>query len=208
MGEQIVGSWNADALADIAQAFGGSYCAYADVGEDKNSDSLLTHATCLLAAENSPEAQSVYGFRPPQSGRCALLLGNEAKGLRRRTLKRVHATIEIPLVSKNINCLNVAAAGAILLYYLGQGRTLFQKKRSLSAIQKERPDVLLIGGADPMELGSTVRSACAFGWEHLFVGKTATAAKSYPSQHKRNWIFWTFSSFDTAWLGRSSVERV
>ena len=148
----------------------------------------------LLAAENQPGAQSIYDCRPPvvisteaagqtftaaanANCRRALIVGNEAKGLRRRTLKRADAVAEIPLVSQNINCLNVAAAASVMLYYLAVNEArmaagdapLGQKRQTLTAVQKARPDVLLIGGRDPMELGSAIRSACAFGWERVFL---------------------------------------
>ena len=149
----------------------------------------------LLAAENQPGAQSIYDCRPPvvvppemvgktedadaanAYTRRALIVGNEAKGLRRRTLKRADAVAEIPLVSQNINCLNVAAAASVMLYYLAVNTAqmaagdapLGQKRQTLTAVQKARPDVLLIGGRDPMELGSAIRSACAFGWERVFL---------------------------------------
>src|SRR5437762_1386483 len=111
IGEEIAGAWNSQALADIASAFDGTYVAFngADAGVTEDGVSpALTDYDCLIAAENLPGAANVYGFRPPGS-RNALLVGNEAKGLRRRTLKQAHDVVEIPLASRNINCLNVAA---------------------------------------------------------------------------------------------------
>lgn len=35
--------------------------------------------------------------------------------------------------------------------------------------QKRRPELLLIAGSDHVELGSAIRSACAFGWSRVFV---------------------------------------
>ena len=199
IGEEIAGDWNIWALADIAQAFGGDYLPYTAASPDSpevanpepnnpepnsfvvcNSEASADE-TCLdafewlMAAENRPDAKNIYDCRVPLHSniRCGLLVGNEAKGLRRRTLRRANIVAEIPLVSKNINCLKVAAAAAIMLYYLTvntQLKTpLGQKKRTLSAVQKSRPDVLLLGGREPMELGSVIRSACAFGWERVFL---------------------------------------
>jgi hypothetical protein len=212
IGEEIAGSWNEEALADIALVFGGRYLAYnsslapvhsyrdrvyssplaldthegcpyelcpqingeadnEEIGNGGEDDLLpiLGRYDCLMAAENLPGAQSVYSFRPPREGAKALLVGSEARGLRRRTRKQAHAIIEIPLISRNINCLNVAAAAAVMLYYLSQDLPMPTKQRSLASLQKSRPDLLLIGGCDPMELGSTIRSACAFGWERVFL---------------------------------------
>ena len=186
VGEEISGDWNVQALADIAHAFGGEYAAYvAHSGEEQQSGDannvalpdadgdLLNGFDWLLAAENGRDAQSIYALKPPGGQHRALIVGNEAKGIRRKTLKRTQAVAEIPLVSHNINCLNVAAAAAIMLYYLSvheqRGSPLGQAGRTLNAVQKARPDALLIGGRDPMELGSVVRSACAFGWERVFL---------------------------------------
>ena len=186
IGEEISGDWNARALADVAAAFGGEYAAYAaHSGEEQQSGGandaalpaagggLLNGFDWLLAAENGRDAQSIYALKPPAGQHRALIVGNEAKGIRRKTLKRAQAVAEIPLVSQNINCLNVAAAAAVMLYYLNvheqRGSSLGQANRTLNAVQKARPDVLLIGGRDPMELGSVVRSACAFGWERVFL---------------------------------------
>ena len=186
IGEEISGDWNARALADIATAFGGEYAAYAaQSGEERQNtgvaDSalpdvegdLLNGFDWLLAAENGQNAQNIYALKPPTLQNRAMIVGNEAKGIRRKTLKRTQAIVEIPLVSQNINCLNVAAAAAVMLYYLDvneQGCSpLGQAGRTLNAVQKSRPDILLLGGRDPMELGSVVRSACAFGWERVFL---------------------------------------
>ncbi len=212
IGEEIAGAWNAQALSDAARAWGGDYVAYnaadfsstnaagaaiescpltAQEERAKVTASPLDAFDWLLAAENTPNAQSIYDCRPPvfntnsgqaeavgvATNRRALIVGNEAKGIRRQTLKRAHSVAEIPLVSQNINCLNVAAAAAVMLYYLtvneargGEGDALLgHKRQTLGAVQKARPDVLLIGGRDPMELGSVIRSACAFGWERVFL---------------------------------------
>jgi hypothetical protein len=168
IGEEISGAWNAEALADIAEAFGGDYLPYAASKAAEPGDTL-SGFDCLLAAENHPSAQNIYSFRPPSAGKCALFVGNEARGLRRQTLQRAHAILEIPLLSKNINCLNVAAAAAVMLFYLHLSEPLALPKRTLSSVQKRRPDLLFIGGPDPMELGSAIRSACAFGWERIFL---------------------------------------
>lgn len=186
VGEEISGDWNTQALADVAAAFGGKYAAYAahSVEERQTNDvtdaalpaadgDLLNGFAWLLAAENGRDAQSIYALKPPAGQHRALIVGNEAKGIRRKTLKRTQAVAEIPLASQNINCLNVAAAAAVMLYYLSvheqRGSSLGQAGKTLNAVQKARPDVLLIGGRDPMELGSVVRSACAFGWERVFL---------------------------------------
>ncbi len=148
-------------MADIAQVFGGDYRAYAD-----DVAQLQSFAT-LIALENLPSAQSVYGYRPAPNGPYAVMVGNEAKGVRRATLKQADAVVEIPIPSRSINCLNVAAAAAVVLYYFSLTHTLSQKAQTVSRIGKQRPDLLLLGGTDHLALGSTIRSACAFGWDRI-----------------------------------------
>ncbi len=172
IGEEIAGAWNETALADIAQTFGGSYLDYDGAAPDSleaEGSPVLDRFDCLIAAENAPGAQSIYSYRPAGAGVQALIVGNEAKGLRRGTRKRAHFTVQIPLPSRNINCLNVAAAASVMLYYFAIEQQLPYKQRSLASIQRSRPDVLLVGGCDHMELGSALRSVCAFGWEKVFL---------------------------------------
>lgn len=196
IGEEIDSDWNAAALADIAAVFGGDYFNYrrplpantdlpakslqianatssgvtsANPGDRRALEPILRAFEYLIAAENSPVAQPVYSFRPPPAGTAAILVGNEARGLRTRTLKLADAVVEIPLRSRNINCLNVAAAAAIMLYYLNLDQRLAEKQTTAAAMSRRRPDVLLVGGTEHMELGSALRSVCAFGWEYVFL---------------------------------------
>src|SRR5258708_15475493 len=165
IGEEIVGSWTVEALGDSGEVLGGSYLFYDGAVESAaNSEQIpvLSRFDCLMAAENLPEAKNIYSFRPPRTGRHALLVGNEAKGLRRRTRKQAHVIVEIPLVSRNINCLNVAAAAAVLLYNLSQEQPLNTKQRSLTNIRQNRPGLLFIGGSSPMAVGTSIRSAYTF----------------------------------------------
>jgi tRNA G18 (ribose-2'-O)-methylase SpoU len=178
IGEEIAGDWNAEALRDVAEVFGGTYLDYNGASGDSADDApreLLAQFDCLLAAENAPDAQSVYSFRLPDSIAPALIVGNEARGIGRRTLKQANTVLQVPLASRNINCLNVAAAAAVMLYYLSLKQPLHIGCSTSARLRKSRPDVLLVGGSDPMELGSAIRSACAFGWEHVFLDDPANA---------------------------------
>jgi hypothetical protein len=66
-----------------------------------------------------------------------------------------------------INCLNVAAASAVALYYLSRGGGAGMQTSAHPG--KRRPELMLIGGQSHVELGSTIRSAGAFGWERLLL---------------------------------------
>lgn len=79
----------------------------------------------------------------------------------------VSASVEIPMVSRRINCLNVAAAAGVGLYYLTRGRGV--RTRTGGNPEKRRPELLLVGGEDHVELGSAIRSVCAFGWRSCLI---------------------------------------
>ena len=64
--------------------------------------------------------------------------------------------------SRRINCLNVAAAAAVALYYLRQPHALQRTARREP--ERRRPELLLAGAGDHVELGSALRSAAALGW--------------------------------------------
>jgi hypothetical protein len=69
------------------------------------------------------------------------------------------------------DCLNVAAAAAVALYYLTRGGGGRLQRHTQP--ERRRPVLLLVGPADHVELGSTIRSAGAFGWDRLLVDDRA-----------------------------------
>jgi hypothetical protein len=71
------------------------------------------------------------------------------------------------MLSRRINCLNVAAASAVALYYLC--RPPVGAMRLRNDPRSHRPDVFCVGPGDQFELGSTIRSAAALGWERVFI---------------------------------------
>jgi len=71
------------------------------------------------------------------------------------------------MLSRRINCLNVAAASAVALYYLCGTRVGPMSVRNDPA--RRRPEVLLLGPNNHVEIGSTIRSAAAFGWGRVFI---------------------------------------
>ncbi len=71
------------------------------------------------------------------------------------------------MFSRRINCLNVAAASAVALYYLRGTRV------GPIAVRREpgkrRPEVLLLGPGDHVEVGSAIRSTAGFGWNRVLI---------------------------------------
>ena len=119
----------------------------------------------IIAFDNLPGARDIYGFRTGPN--FAVLVGNERRGLSHELATVATDRVQIPMLSRRINCLNVSAASAVALYYLGLPPV------GPMAIRKEphrrRPELLLLQATDHFELGSTIRSAAAFGWERAFI---------------------------------------
>ena len=157
----------------------------------------LLGATCsheidgrLIAVENTADAREIYGRRPLQ-GRATLAVGNERRGLSARTLERADEKLVIPTQSRTVRTLNVAAAAAVAGWFVLRG--------SGPQARAKRPDArrpaLLIVGSDHVEVGSTLRSAAAFGFRDVllddrgagwFEGSSATRreARAAARRHK------------------------
>jgi tRNA G18 (ribose-2'-O)-methylase SpoU len=121
----------------------------------------------LVACDNSPGAAELYGYRLPAGSRPAIVVGNERRGVSPEVRRLTTAVVEIPMVSRRVNTLNVAAAGAVVLYYLSRPPGSRLQRRA--SPDRRRPELLLLGAADHVELGSAIRSAGALGWRSLFV---------------------------------------
>ncbi len=118
-----------------------------------------------VAFDNLPGAADVYGY---QAGRdFAVMVGNERRGLSYECANLATDKVQVPMFSRRVNCLNVAAASAVALYYLCGTRV------GPMAVRREpnsrRPEVLLLGPGDHVELGSAIRSCAAFGWGRVFI---------------------------------------
>lgn len=144
----------------------------------------------LIAIENTAGAREIYGRRPLR-GRTTLAVGNERRGLSTRTLDRADETLAIPTQSRTVKTLNVAAAAAVAGWYIIRG--------SAPQAHARRPEVrrpaLLIVGSDHVEVGSSLRSAAAFGFRDVllddrgagwFEGSAATRreARAAARRHK------------------------
>jgi tRNA(Leu) C34 or U34 (ribose-2'-O)-methylase TrmL len=132
-----------------------------------SSEVRARHAR-VIACDNLPKAKEVYGFGAGKD--FALIVGNERRGLSHEFAEIATDCVEIPMQSRQINCLNVAAASAVALYYLtGKPSGPMVERRDPAS---RRPELLLYEPEDHFELGSTIRSAAAFGWTRSFIEDT------------------------------------
>jgi tRNA G18 (ribose-2'-O)-methylase SpoU len=118
----------------------------------------------LIAIENVPRAQSIYG-RPPLRVDATIAVGNERRGVSRRTLERADETLVIPTQSRSVTTLNVAAATAVAGWYVLRGSGA--QPRAMRP--EHRRPALLVVGYDHIEVGSTLRSAAAFGFHDVLL---------------------------------------
>jgi tRNA G18 (ribose-2'-O)-methylase SpoU len=118
----------------------------------------------LIAVENTPTASSVYGRRPARAA-VTLAVGNERRGVSRLLLAAAAETLVIPTLSRTVSTLNVAAAAAVAGWYVSRGSG-GQARRSHP--ERRRP-MVLISGADHVEVGSSLRSSAAFGYREVFL---------------------------------------
>jgi hypothetical protein len=121
----------------------------------------------VVALENTADANDIYGFRLPDCARVALVAGNERFGVSQELLRRSTHRVQIPMFSHSINTLNVSAASAVASYYLAND--LRSRLLRVANPGARRPDLLLLGGRSHVEIGSTIRSAAAFGWNKVYL---------------------------------------
>lgn len=62
-----------------------------------------------------------YSYRVDFNGPCALVIGNEGRGISKLTVQKCDKLIKIPMVGK-INSLNASVAGGIMMYEVLTGR--------------------------------------------------------------------------------------
>lgn len=62
-----------------------------------------------------------YSYETDFRGPCAIIIGNEGKGMSKLTLQKCDKLIKIPMVGK-INSLNASVAGGIIMYEVLKGR--------------------------------------------------------------------------------------
>lgn len=62
-----------------------------------------------------------YSYQVDFSGACAVIIGNEGRGISKLTVQKCDKLIKIPMVGK-INSLNASVAGGIIMYEVLKGR--------------------------------------------------------------------------------------
>ena len=165
IGDRIENPGNANCLRAAAGMFAWE-CGFLDDSDHGMTVRQLARSdVAILAIENTCDSEDLFKYRPP-TGRLAVIVGNERKGISRSVLRLADRVLRIPIASAHINTVNVAAAAAIALFHLSRSR---EGRIGASGGGRSRPDVLLTGVSDAIELGSGVRSAACFGWPHLFV---------------------------------------
>ena len=181
IGDGIENPWNARVMQAAAGMFGWD-CLFRDRGglarawteaglegapSDIAREAVRSGYSPVIAFDNAKGADVLYGFRPGGSGPLAVVVGNERRGIGGDMMAVADRCVQVPMVSRRINCLNVAAAAGVAMYYLARGGGGRLHTRSDPA--RNRPELLFLGPGDHVELGSSIRSAAAFGWNRLFV---------------------------------------
>jgi len=118
----------------------------------------------LIAVENVSRAKPVYGRRALRQA-ATLAVGNERRGLSHAVMASANETVAIPTLSRTVNTLNVASAAAVAGWYVARGSG---RQATVPHPERRRPSVL-ISGDENVEIGSSLRSAAAFGFREVYL---------------------------------------
>jgi tRNA G18 (ribose-2'-O)-methylase SpoU len=118
----------------------------------------------LIAIENTPGAREIYGRKPLRDD-ATIAIGNERRGISRRLLATADETLVIRIQSRTVTTLNVAAAAAVAGWFLLRGSG---PQATATRPEHRRPALLLVGD-DHVEVGSSLRSAAAFGFRDVLL---------------------------------------
>jgi len=170
----IEGEWNVPLLENAARlsqaelVFSSSgECSDLAVPASEPFESISGKFQTILACETGVKARNVFAYPAPR-GKTALVVGNERVGIPRLVLKQCSATVTIPMQSKRLSSVNVAASSAIALYVLERD---LARRTGISDRHAGRRslDLLMDAPGNPSECGSLLRSASAFGWKKVFL---------------------------------------
>jgi len=81
--------------------------------EDLKQKGVLVYGADIRAEE--------YSYQVDFNGSCAVIIGNEGRGISKLTVQKCDKLIKIPMVGK-INSLNASVAGGIIMYEVLKGR--------------------------------------------------------------------------------------
>jgi tRNA(Leu) C34 or U34 (ribose-2'-O)-methylase TrmL len=132
-------------------------------------EQFAEHYDLLLAVENHAKARSIYEYKPPRGKRVAMVVGNERKGLDRKVSRMADVMLEIPMRPRYGISLNVASAASAALYQLLGAAEAGRHKRTRGL---HRPDLVFWEPHDAADLGTSLRSAYALGWDSARVVDT------------------------------------
>lgn len=118
----------------------------------------------LIAVDNTPGARSIYGRRGLRET-ATLAVGHERRGVSRTILAAAAETLVIPTQSRSVRTLNVAAAAAVAGWYVLRG----SREQARSRDPYKRMPAVLRCGEDHVEVGSSLRSAAAFGIREIWL---------------------------------------
>jgi hypothetical protein len=100
-----------------------------------------------VALDNLPGAAELYGYQVGPD--FSVMVGNERRGLSYECAKLATDKVQVPMLSRRVNCLNVATASAVALYYLRGTRVGPMAVRGEP--NNRRPEVLLLGAVGNSE---------------------------------------------------------
>jgi tRNA G18 (ribose-2'-O)-methylase SpoU len=129
-------------------------------------ESFGEHYDLVLAVENHENARSIYEYRPPRGQRLAMVVGNERKGLDRKVSRLADVMLEIPMRNRPGLSLNVASAAAAALYQLLFAHAPNRARRGHG---RQRPELVFWAPRDAADLGTSLRTAYALGWDAVWV---------------------------------------
>jgi hypothetical protein len=132
-------------------------------------EQLADQYDLLLAVENHAKARSIFEYRPPRGKRLAMIVGNERKGLDRKISRMADVMLEIPMRPRHGISLNVASAASAALYQLLGAGEAGRHKRTRGL---HRPELIFWEPHDAADLGTSLRTAYALGWDSAQVVDT------------------------------------
>ena len=174
VGLDIEGPWNVPLLENAAQMSGAALMlancndVIDDAGKPNDPhpeiDDLLARFDQVLACEPTHQSRNIYDYAAPR-GNVGVIVGNERHGIPDTILKKADTTISIPMLGRGMSSVNVAVAGAVILY--GLERDLGRKRFRCSSVTHRDVDVSCRGRLTPANLapccealGPSVGSAC------------------------------------------------